>query len=352
LTGGVTHQLANWNRKTNWECTQFAARVEAAAGNGGAGLGRPPALNNQSWANLDLDGITIADGVTTAVSNDYGVAQVSRPVLIGRFAAANGDTTTQHQPINDQQRSRQIIEKLASGFSGIARQKWISTPDNEKPRCLEDLRWEGQAARADGQYGFYSWLMRNFISEAFRTAKYQELAELSFLTYPEKRSKDGQIEPRNMPDFISYYKMALEISETNFGDIQNQRHEFLRRIPNAIVQEIKRWMAQDNMNPTTEELYQRAMNNEAMMTSASFYRQVAPLTRQTQRSRKNDYSNYAEFIYGVNNITRETNNLCIQHYNEELQNEYEEYETSNITGRFSGGLKKGIESFRGIFKTD
>ena len=59
--------------------------------------------------------------------------------MIGRFAAANGVTTQQHEPINDQRRSRQIIQKLVSGFTGLARQKWFSTPENERPRCLEDL---------------------------------------------------------------------------------------------------------------------------------------------------------------------------------------------------------------------
>jgi len=62
LEGGVTNQMANWNGKTQWDLTIFAVRAEAIAGNNGQGLGKPPALANQSWANLDLDGITIADG--------------------------------------------------------------------------------------------------------------------------------------------------------------------------------------------------------------------------------------------------------------------------------------------------
>ena len=91
--GGVTHRLANWNGNANWTCTEYAPRVEAAAGAGGAGLGKPPALANRSWANLELDGVTIVDGVVTTQNNAYDAARVSRPVIIGRFAAVNGNTT-------------------------------------------------------------------------------------------------------------------------------------------------------------------------------------------------------------------------------------------------------------------
>ena len=125
-----------------------------------------------------------------------------------------------------------------------------------------------------------SWLLLNFISPAFKTAKYNELQDLSWLTYPVKRSQQtGQTEPRNMPDFISYYKMALEISEMNFGAIQNERKEFLKRIPPSIVQEIRRWQGQGHMNPTMDELYEQAQNHEIQMTDASFYYNVAPLTQ-------------------------------------------------------------------------
>ena len=331
LTGGATVQINLWNTKANWNCTTFTARAEAAAGNHGAGLGRPPALANQSWANLDLDGYTIADGITTTASDDYAAARVSAPVLIGRFAAANGTTTNQHQPINDQRRARQIVNKLASRFQDLARQKWNSTPENERPRCFEDLQWEGQVTRADGKYGFYSWIMRNFIAEAFKTAKYKELQTLTYLNYPEKRSRiTGQIEPKNMPDFISYWKMALEISEMDFGALQNQRQEFMRRIPSAIVQEIERWMGNGHMNPTMDEIYTQAQNHEVMMTDANFYLDVAPLTKRHQRGRKG---------YGINNLTmekmiygpnkeRNINNLCIQQYEEDLN------ELNNVTGTF------------------
>ena len=154
--GGATAQINAWNGQTNWNWTQFVARVEAAAGNGGQGLGKLPALANQLWANIELDGITIIDGVVTVHNDDYAAARVSRPCLSGRFSAGRGVTTNQHQPVNNQRRSRQIIDKITSWFTDLARTLWIRTPLDQRPRCLKNVRWEGQAIRADGEYGLYS----------------------------------------------------------------------------------------------------------------------------------------------------------------------------------------------------
>ena len=342
LKGGVTHQINPWNGQVNWNCSQYAVRNAVAAGAGA--LGQLPELANQSWANLDLDGVRIIDGAVLTAHAGYDQARVSRPILAGRHAPnPGGQTTGQYEPINDQRRSKQIIDKITGLFTGIARQKWLSTLENARPRCWEDLRWEGQVVRADGRYGMKSWLLLNFISPAFKTAKYNELQDLSWLTYPVKRSQQtGQTEPRNMPDFISYYKMALEISEMNFGAIQNERKEFLKRIPPSIVQEIRRWQGQGHMNPTMDELYEQAQNHEIQMTDASFYYNVAPLTQRYMKG-KNKQQDIAELIYGVNDISLYSDNLCVQQI---------ELEENNISGTFSGGLRNNKKGFGGSFRSD
>ena len=216
-----------------------------------------------------------------------------------------------------------------------------------------------QVIRADGKCGLYSWMMRNFISEAFRTAKYNELQELTYLTYPEKKSKTtGEIEPRNMPDFIAYYRMALEISRMDYGALHNQREEFLRRIPSLIVQEIKRWMAiPGNMDPTMDQIFELARNHQSQMDNALFYAKVAPLTKKNQGSQRQKARDYTQMMYEMNNLiispenSYEYNigrNLCTEQYEAQIA----EMEANNISRTFSGGPRRKGNGFGGTFKTD
>ena len=177
-------------------------------------------------------------------------------------------------------RSKKIIDFITQQFVGAARTRWLSAPENTKPRCLENHRWEGQAVVVDGEYGFYGWIKRNFISPKFKEAKYNELQHLSWQSYPQQMSKmTGKLTPRNMQDFISWYKEALEISGTNWGDILNQKTEFFRRIDPRIITEIRTWEV-SNPNPTMEQIYAIAQGFEMNHTGMTPYMGIAPLTNR------------------------------------------------------------------------
>jgi Zinc knuckle len=355
LAGGTAHQLANWNGKTNWDCTQFA-RVVVATRNTPAALGGLPPLAQNSWANLELDGITITDAVATTRDPAYDVAVISAPTLRGRFAPGAGATTGQFEPINDCRRSNQIIKKLAENFTGIARMKWQRMPLNQRPRTLEDHQWEGQVPKVNGHYGFYSWLMDNFLTDAFKTSKYNQLQTLSFLTYP---ITSGQ--QRNIPDFIIWWKMAKEISETDFGSLNNERSEFLKRIPSLYVRRLELWMAQGHMQPTMDEVFEQIQNIEALETNADMYNNVAPLIQQRtniyrgqKQGRANNRRGGSNRIYGINGIETDMDNLCVQQIQKMDNNELEEndIEINEITGQFSGGFRKNNQAngFGGTIK--
>ena len=131
-----------------------------------------------------------------------------------------------------------------------------------------------------------------------------------------------------MQDFISWYKEALEISGTNYGDILNQKTEFFRRIDPRIVAEIRTWEV-SNPNPTMEQIYAIAQGFEMNHTGMTPYMGIAPLTNRNDRRitrQRNKYSNNIE----VENIEAELSNMSLY---EQHQNEID-----NITGTFSGGV--------------
>src|SRR6266496_3577018 len=52
-------------------------------------------------------------------------ARSTRPTIRGRFAAADGITTRQNQPINDCKRSRKAVEAVFQRFTEQARRWWL-----------------------------------------------------------------------------------------------------------------------------------------------------------------------------------------------------------------------------------
>ena len=92
------------------------------------------------------------------IHGDLAAAQTTRSIIRIRArdnGAGPGTTTNANEPINDCLRSKKIIDFITQQFVGAARTRWLSAPENTKPRCLENHRCEGQAAVADGEYGFY-----------------------------------------------------------------------------------------------------------------------------------------------------------------------------------------------------
>ena len=71
--------------KQAWKWTQYDQVDAVAAGNNGAGLGAPAILANQSFANIELDGVEVVPGQIIA-RGDHANAQSARPIIRERFA--------------------------------------------------------------------------------------------------------------------------------------------------------------------------------------------------------------------------------------------------------------------------
>ena len=123
-------------------CTIQAVRIAIAAGAGGAGLSQIPAHANQTWTNQLLDGVQVIPGQVIVAHANLDNAQTTRSIITGRWRtqAVAGATTAQFQPINTCERSKKIIDFIAQKFTGSARTTWLQTPENERPRTLEDHR--------------------------------------------------------------------------------------------------------------------------------------------------------------------------------------------------------------------
>src|SRR5277367_168640 len=305
--GAAAVIAAAWNNHANWACTTQAIRVAVAAGGGGAGISQLPAHPNITWTNHELDGFQVISGAVITANDGIDAARTTRSIITGRWHLVGGITTNQFQPINDCRRSRAIIDFCVQRFTDQARRLWNDTPDADRPRTLEDHRWEGQnalpGAMGNEGYGFYSWLRRNFISERFKEAKFHELQTLTYLNYPTSISKlTNREEPRNMAEFIRYYKMGLTISETNFGTLLNQRVEFFKRIDRKIIEEIMRWMATPgNQQPTMEQIYLQAQRFEVNYIGTRAFEQIAPLTTRNSGTRERGRSRYQRNYYSNNN---------------------------------------------------
>ena len=66
--------------------------------------------------------------------------------------------------------------------------------------------------------------------------------------------------------FNRWWKSALWISQTDFGNLLNQREEYNKRIPGNIVERLKEWMVYFNIDPTMEEYYKKAVNIQTQLT--------------------------------------------------------------------------------------
>src|SRR6185312_10406043 len=65
--------------------------------------------------------------------------------------------------------------------------------------------------------------------------KYNELKTLRYENYPLPISTiSGREEPRSIMTFNRWWKSALWISQTDFGNLLNQREEYNKRIPGNI----------------------------------------------------------------------------------------------------------------------
>jgi Zinc knuckle len=194
----------------------------------------------------------------------------------------------------------------------------------------------------------YSFLKRNFINEKFKEAKFNELQNLSWWTYPQEISRiSNKTTPRNMVSFIRYYKMGLEIADITFGSTLNQRNEFFKRIDPKIVNEIHRWMASGNHDPTIDQIYLQAERFESTFMGTKVFEEIAPLTEQNYRSqyrrKQNRYTNNME----IDQLTNDVNNMNIYE-----RHAMEKNDINNMTGSFSGGFKNGTNnnSFGGTFR--
>ena len=207
--------------KQPWSCLNYIAVANPTAGAGGAGLEGPATLTNPSSANIDLDGVTVIPGRMITVGDD-ATAQSTRPTIRGRFAAGAGTTTNQDQPVNDCRRSRKAVEAIFQKFTEGARRWWLDMRANELPRTFFNHRYEGQREDVNGDYGLFAKMRRAFIHPQFQQIKYNELKTLRYENYPLPISAiSGREEPRSMMTFNRWWKSALWISQTDFGNILN-----------------------------------------------------------------------------------------------------------------------------------
>ena len=63
-----------------------------------------------------MDGVTVIPGRIVA-GGDADTARSTRPTIRGRFAAADGITTRQNQPVNDCKRSRKAVKAVFQRFT-------------------------------------------------------------------------------------------------------------------------------------------------------------------------------------------------------------------------------------------
>jgi hypothetical protein len=271
-----------------WVWTHFPVVNVIAPNNAGA-IGQPAPNANAFNANIELDGVEIIPGQIITQGNRTTVQQIntSKPALRGRTqtAANNGGnpwiTTSQWNPINDCARSRKVVELILQTLSDTARTWYLNLEENQIPRVLENVRWEGQAENALGNYGLYAMIEQAFIHPDFRKFKYDELKQFHYGNYPLPRSLEtNRVEPANMQTFVRWYKSALHISKANFGDLVNQQTEFLKRIPQRIVNSIQNWQVYtNNISTDMETLYGKAIEIESRLThQGHFFERLVPMT--------------------------------------------------------------------------
>ena len=269
--------------KQPWRLLNYVAVGDPIAGVGGAGLGGPATLTNPSSANIDLDGVTVVPG-QMITRGDGAAARSTRPEIRGRFATANGTTTNRYQPVNDCKRSRKAVEAIFQKFTEGARRWWLDMKADQLPRTFFNHRYEGQREDVNGDYGLFAKMRRAFIHPQFQQIKYNELKTLRYENYPLPVSAiSGREEPRSMMTFNRWWKSALWISKTDFGNIINQREEYDKRIPGNIVQQLKQWMVYGAIEPTMEEYYTKAINIQTQLTQQGLLlAQIVPLTTTRQ----------------------------------------------------------------------
>ena len=276
--------------KQPWKVTNYPRVVEPTAGAGGAGLGGEATLDAASSANIDLDGVTVIPGRIVA-GGDADAARSTRPTIRGRFAAADGTTTRQNQPVNDCKRSRKAVEAVFQRFTEQAQRWWLDMGADELPRTFFNHRYEGQREDVNGDYGLFAKMRTTFIHPQFQQMKYNELKTLRYENYPLSISTiSGREEPRSIMTFNRWWKSALWISQTDFGNLLNQREEYNKRIPGNIVERLKEWIVYFNIDPTMEEYYKKAVNIQTQLTQQGILlAQIMPLTtsRTGIRQRQN-----------------------------------------------------------------
>ena len=151
---------------------------------------------------------------------------------------------------------------------------------DELPRTFFNHRYEGQREDVNGDYGLFAKMRRAFIHPQFQQMKYNELKTLRYENYPLPISTiTGREEPRSIMTFNRWWKSALWISQTDFGNLLNQREEYNKRIPGNIVERLKEWMVYFNIEPTMEEYYKKAVNIQTQLTQQGILlAQIMPLT--------------------------------------------------------------------------
>nr|CAG8584832.1 13358_t:CDS:2 [Entrophospora candida] len=175
--------------------------------------------------------------------------------MAGQTGRLNG---TFDGPVNDCQRSKQIIEQIATKFRGEAKIAWEALGITERPRTWLEHQFNGAAA----PIGMKQWIIEKFLGRTYKQEKYAEFMKLNMEKSKYKSS---------MTEFNIHYNNMMRESGSNTMLRENAIDHYLNRIPPWIEKECRRLITTKNIAGYLLEQVDRKFNISQGITKKMAY---------------------------------------------------------------------------------